>query len=37
MIPDAELDIVDAAGHLIHHDAPVHLATSLHRWLGKVR
>jgi pimeloyl-ACP methyl ester carboxylesterase len=37
MIPDAELDIVDAAGHLIHHDAPVHLATSLHRWLAKVR
>jgi pimeloyl-ACP methyl ester carboxylesterase len=37
MIPGAELDIIDAAGHLIHLDAPVHLATTLHRWLAKVR
>lgn len=35
-IPGAELDIVDDAGHLIHYDAPVHLATALHRWLRKV-
>lgn len=35
MIPGAELDIVDGAGHLIHYDAPVHLATALHRWLTR--
>lgn len=37
MIPGIEMDIIDDAGHLIHHDAPVHLATALHRWLMKVR
>lgn len=37
LIPGAELDIIDAAGHLIHYDAPVHLATSLHRWLSRHR
>lgn len=37
MIPGAELDIINDAGHLIHHDAPVHLATALHRWLRSVR
>ena len=33
MIPGAELDEIDGAGHLIQYDAPVHLAISLHRWL----
>lgn len=37
VIPGAELHVIDDAGHLIHHDAPVHLATALHRWLGRVR
>lgn len=37
MIPNAELEIVEEAGHLIQYDAPVHLATSLHRWLESVR
>jgi pimeloyl-ACP methyl ester carboxylesterase len=36
MIPSAELDIVDDAGHLIQYDAPEHLAITLHRWLTKV-
>lgn len=36
-IPGAELEIVDNAGHLIHYDAPVRLATALHRWLNRVR
>lgn len=36
-IPGAELTVVDDAGHLIHYDAPVHLATALHRWLDRVR
>jgi pimeloyl-ACP methyl ester carboxylesterase len=37
LIPGAELDVVDGAGHLVQTDAPVHLATLLHRWLTKVR
>lgn len=37
LIPGAELDVIDAAGHLIHHDAPVHLAIALHRWLARHR
>ena len=37
MIPRAEVSIIDDAGHLIHHDAPVQLATALDRWLAKVR
>lgn len=37
MIPGAELEIVDAAGHLIHYDAPVRLAVALHRWLTRFR
>ena len=37
MIPGAEVSITGYSGHLIHHDAPVHLATALDRWLAKVR
>lgn len=37
VIPGADLEIIDGAGHLIHHDAPVHLATALHRWLATFR
>ncbi len=33
LIPGAELEIIDDAGHLIHHDAPVELADTLRRWL----
>jgi len=33
-IPGAELEIIESAGHLIQYDAPVELATSLHRWLA---
>lgn len=36
-IPGADLELVDGAGHLIHYDAPVRLATALHRWLARVR
>jgi pimeloyl-ACP methyl ester carboxylesterase len=36
MVPGAELDLVDDAGHLIQYDAPVHLAMTLHRWLRAV-
>lgn len=32
-IPGARLEIVHGAGHLIHYDAPVGLAVTLHRWL----
>jgi pimeloyl-ACP methyl ester carboxylesterase len=32
-IPGATVEIVEGAGHLIHYDAPVELATALHRWL----
>ena len=37
LIPGAELDVVDDAGHLVHTDAPVHLAGLLQRWLARVR
>ncbi|WP_245604408.1 alpha/beta fold hydrolase [Nocardioides aequoreus] len=37
VVPGAQLAIVDDAGHLIHLDAPVQLATTLHRWLTEVR
>jgi pimeloyl-ACP methyl ester carboxylesterase len=36
LIPGAEVEVVDDAGHLIHYDAPVQLAIALHRWLTKV-
>jgi pimeloyl-ACP methyl ester carboxylesterase len=36
LIPGAEVEVVDDAGHLIHYDAPVQLAVALHRWLTKV-
>ncbi|MGH3425000.1 MAG: alpha/beta fold hydrolase [Nocardioidaceae bacterium] len=35
LIPGAELELIDDAGHLIQLDAPVQLATSLRRWLGR--
>ena len=34
LIPGAELEQVDGAGHLIHYDAPVQLAIALQRWLA---
>lgn len=37
LIPEADLELVDGAGHLIHYDAPVQLAIALQRWLTKVR
>jgi pimeloyl-ACP methyl ester carboxylesterase len=37
MIPGADLELVDEAGHLIQYDAPVHLAIALQRWLTGVR
>ncbi|WGW11258.1 alpha/beta hydrolase [Saxibacter everestensis] len=33
LIPGAELELIDNAGHLIQYDAPVQLATALQRWL----
>lgn len=33
LIPGAELEVIDDAGHLVQYDAPVALAMSLHRWL----
>ncbi|RCW40060.1 pimeloyl-ACP methyl ester carboxylesterase [Halopolyspora algeriensis] len=33
-IRDADLEIIDGAGHLVHYDAPVHLAVALQRWLA---
>lgn len=35
LIPGADLELIDGAGHLIQYDAPVHLAVALHRWLGR--
>lgn len=37
VVPGAQLVVVDDAGHLIQLDAPVQLATALHRWLTDVR
>ena len=37
MIPGAELELIDGAGHLIQYDAPIQLAVALHRWLTNVR
>jgi pimeloyl-ACP methyl ester carboxylesterase len=33
LIPGAGVEIIASAGHLIQYDAPVELATALHRWL----
>lgn len=33
LIPGAQLDLIDGAGHLIQLDQPTRLATALHRWL----
>lgn len=35
MIPGAELELIDGAGHLIQYDAPVALSAALTRWLGE--
>ena len=35
MIPGADLELIDDAGHLVQYDAPVHLAVVLHRWLSR--
>jgi pimeloyl-ACP methyl ester carboxylesterase len=34
LIPGARLELIEGAGHLIQLDAPVALATTLHRWLA---
>ncbi|MQA02033.1 MAG: alpha/beta fold hydrolase [Streptosporangiales bacterium] len=34
-IPGAELELIEAAGHLIQLDAPVALTSALHRWLAR--
>jgi pimeloyl-ACP methyl ester carboxylesterase len=36
MIPGAEVELIDGAGHLIQYDAPVQLAVALQRWLTNV-
>lgn len=35
--PGARLELIENAGHLVHLDAPVQLATALQRWLGTFR
>jgi pimeloyl-ACP methyl ester carboxylesterase len=35
LIPGADLELIDDAGHLVQYDAPVHLAVALHRWLSR--
>ncbi|WP_188189442.1 alpha/beta fold hydrolase [Nonomuraea sp. SYSU D8015] len=37
LIPTAELSLVEGAGHLIHHDAPVALMNEIRTWLSHVR
>lgn len=37
MMPGAELELIDEAGHLIQYDTPVQLAMVLQRWLARVR
>jgi len=37
LIPGATLGLVDGAGHLIHYDAPVALASELRAWLALPR
>jgi pimeloyl-ACP methyl ester carboxylesterase len=34
LIPDARLELIDSAGHLIQLDQPVRLAATLQRWLA---
>ncbi|ASR35907.1 alpha/beta hydrolase [Prauserella marina] len=36
-IPGATVELIAEAGHLVHYDAPVELATALHRWLVSQR
>lgn len=33
MVPGANLELIDGAGHLIQYDAPVRLAITLYQWL----
>jgi pimeloyl-ACP methyl ester carboxylesterase len=35
-IPGATLELIDGAGHLVHHDAPVPLMNQLRVWLADV-
>jgi pimeloyl-ACP methyl ester carboxylesterase len=37
LIRGATLSLIDGAGHLVHHDAPVALADEIRTWLGEVR
>lgn len=37
LIPGADVELLDEAGHLVQYDAPVHLAIALHRWLTSQR
>lgn len=37
LIPGARLELIAGAGHLVQLDAPVALATALHRWLTGLR
>jgi pimeloyl-ACP methyl ester carboxylesterase len=37
LMPGAALSVIDGAGHLVHHDAPVALADEIRAWLGAVR
>jgi pimeloyl-ACP methyl ester carboxylesterase len=36
LIPGADLELIDGAGHLIQYDAPVHLTAALQRWLTRL-
>jgi pimeloyl-ACP methyl ester carboxylesterase len=35
LIPGGTVQLIEDAGHLIQYDAPVELATALHRWLAR--
>jgi pimeloyl-ACP methyl ester carboxylesterase len=37
LIPGAELEVIEGAGHLVQLDAPVALSMALHRWLTERR
>jgi pimeloyl-ACP methyl ester carboxylesterase len=36
LIPGATLSLIDGAGHLMHHDAPVALMNEMRAWLESV-
>lgn len=35
LIPGSTLALIDSAGHLVHHDAPVPLADEIRAWLNR--